>query len=114
VEKNRVQGRKHSKKRIGEFVKEERHWFILQLDTNIIYDERVKRYFFYCRGPYQQIGLYPQISFHNSTTAADFFYRLYSLPIANFLMENGNEFAHHFRETATQLGMNRYFSRVKS
>jgi len=117
VAKNRARGRKHPKKRITQLVKKDHLWFLLQLDTKVIYDERVKRYFFVAVDHASKLGyarMYPQKS---STTAADFLYRLYYLihqPIANLLMDNGSEFAHHFKKTAAQLGMEQFFSRVKT
>jgi transposase InsO family protein len=113
----RSRGRQHPKPRITQLVKEKRLWFLLQLDTKVIYDERVKRYFFVAVDHASKLGyarMYPQKS---STTAADFLYRLYYLvhqPIANLLMDNGSEFAHQFKKTAAELGMTQYFSRVKT
>ena len=117
IAQKRRRGRKHPKKRITHLVKEDKLWFLLPLDTKVIYDERVKRYFFVAVDHASKLGyarMYPQKS---STAAADFLYRLYYLvhqPIANLLMDNGSEFAHHFKKTADQLGMDPYFSRVKT
>ena len=72
VAKNRARGRKHPKKRITQLVKKNHRWFLLQLDTKVIYDDRVKRYFFVAVDHASKLGyarMYPQKS---STTAADF------------------------------------------
>jgi len=113
----RSRGRKQPKQRITQLVKEERLWFLLQLDTKVIYDERVKRYFFVAVDHASKLGYARMYPTKSSTTAADFLYRLYYLvhqPIANLLMDNGSEFAHHFKKTAAQLGMAQYYSRVKT
>ena len=70
----RSHGRKYPKQRITQLVKEDKLWFLLPLDTKVIYDERVKRYFFVAIDHASKLGyacLYPSKS---STAAADFLY----------------------------------------
>jgi len=53
----------------------------------------------------------------SSRSAADFLYRLRyltDLPIENLLTDNGSEFAWEFERAAGSLGIQRYFSRVKT
>jgi transposase InsO family protein len=53
----------------------------------------------------------------SSRSATDFLYRLRYLvnqPIENLQTDNGSEFAYEFERASTKLGIQRYFSRVKT
>jgi len=53
----------------------------------------------------------------SSRSAADFLYRLRYLinqPIQNLQTENGSQFTFEFERAATELGIQRYFSRIKT
>ncbi|MDI6783004.1 MAG: integrase core domain-containing protein, partial [bacterium] len=115
--KKRARGRKHPKKRVTQLVKEDQLWFLLQLDTKVIYDERQKRYRFVAVDHASKFGYARMYPTKSSRAAADFLYRLYYLihqPIANLLMDNGSEFKDAFQRAAVSLGIEQYFSRIKT
>ncbi|MDI6784268.1 MAG: integrase core domain-containing protein, partial [bacterium] len=115
--KKRARGRQCPKKRITQLVKENELWFLVQLDTKVIYDERQKRYGFVAVDHASKFGYARMYPTKSSRAAADFLYRLYYVihqPLANLLMDNGSEFEAQFKRAAIALGLEQYFSRVKT
>jgi transposase len=118
--RKRARARQHPKQRIsasGGLAKERRLWFLLQLDTKVLYEEHHKRYIFVGVDHASKLGYARMYATKSSHAAADFLYRLQYLiaqPIVRLRRNNGSEFARHFQAAATRLGMARYFSRVKT
>jgi len=64
-----------------------------------------------------EVTLIKEDRIRSSGSAADFLYRLryvVNQPIENLLTDNGSEFAWEFERAAGSLGIQRYFSRVKT
>jgi transposase InsO family protein len=115
--RKRAQSRHHPKKRITQLIKEGRPCFLFQLDTIVIYWGNLKRYILTAVDHATKLGYARMYKNKSSRSAADFLYRLRYLvnqPIENLETDNGSEFAYEFEKATTNLGIQRYFSRVKT
>ena len=117
IARKQARARQKPKKRITQLKKENRLWFLLQLDTIVIYWDNIKRYIITAvdhAGKFGYARTYRSIS---SRAASDFLYRLRYIidhPIENLQTDNGSEFAHYFERAAEKLSIERYFSRVRT
>jgi putative transposase len=105
------------KKRISQLVKEGTPCFLFQLDTIVIYWNSLKRYILTAVDHATKLGYARMYKNKSSRSAADFLYRLRYLvnqPIENLQTDNGSEFAWEFEMATAKLGIQRYFSRVKT
>jgi len=115
--RKRARARQKPKKRITRLLKEERPCFLFQLDTIVIYWNSVKRYILTAVDHATKLGYARMYKNKSSRSAADFLYRLRYLidqPIENLQTDNGSEFAWEFERASARLGIQRYFSRVKT
>jgi len=115
--RKRVRARKHPKKRITQLTKDKRPYFLLQLDTIVIYWNNLKRYILTAVDHTTKLGYARMYKNKSSRVATDFLYRLKYLigqPIKNLQTDNGSEFALEFEKATTKLGIQRYFSRVRT
>jgi len=115
--RKRARARKHPKKRITQLVKEGRPCFLFQLDTIVIHWNGLKRYILTGVDHASKLGYARMYKNKSSRSAADFLYRLRYLvgqPIENLQTDNGSEFAWEFERASAKLGIQRYFSRVKT
>jgi len=115
--RKRARAQKHPKKRITQLVKEGRPCFLFQLDTIVIYWNGLKRYILTGVDHASKLGYARMYKNKSSRSAADFLYRLRYLvgqPIENLQTDNGSEFAWEFERASAKLGIQRYFSRVKT
>ena len=112
-----ARAKEHPRKRITGLVKEKRLWFLLQLDTVTLYGANLKRYILTALDHASKLGYARMYGTKSSGSAADFLYRLQYLihqPLRNLQTDSGSEFAHYFERASVQLGIERYFSRVKT
>ena len=112
-----ARARQKPKRRISELEKEDRPCFLFQLDTIVIYWNNLKRYILTAVDHTTKLGYARMYKNKSSRAAADFLYRLSYLvnqPIENLQTDNGSEFALEFERAAAKLGIQRYFSRVKT
>ena len=115
--RKRARARKHPKKRITQLVKEKKPYFLLQLDTIVIYWNNLKRYILTAVDHATKLGYARMYKTKSSRVARDFLYRLRYLidhPIDNIQTDEGSEFALEFERATVKLGIQRYFSRVKT
>jgi transposase InsO family protein len=115
--RKRARARQKPKKRITQLVKEGRPCFLFQLDTIVIYWGNVKRYMLTAVDHATKLGYARMYKNKSSRSAADFLYRLryvVNQPIENLQTDNGSEFAWEFERASATLGIQRYFSRVKT
>ena len=115
--KNRARARQKPKRRITQLVKEGRPCFLFQLDTIVIYEGNLKRYILTAVDHASKLGYATMYKTKSSRSAADFLYRLRYLvgqPIENLQTDNGSEFAWEFERATVKLGIQRYFSRVRT
>jgi len=115
--RKRARARQKAKKRITQLVKEGRPCFLFQLDTIVIYRNSLKRYILTAVDHATKLGYARMYKNKSSRSAADFLYRLRYLvgqPIENLQTDNGSEFAWEFERATAKLGIQRYFSRVKT
>ena len=112
-----ARAKQNPKKRITQLVKENKLWFLLQVDTIVIYWGNVKRYILTAVDHASKLGYARMYKTHSSKAAADFLYRLQYLinqQIMNLQTDNGSEFANYFEQASVMLGIQRYFSRVRT
>ena len=98
-------------------MKEGRSCFLFQLDTIVIYWGNLKRYILTAVDHGSKLGYARMYKNKSSRSAADFLYRLRYLvaqPIENLQTDNGSEFALEFERATTKLGIQRYFSRLRT
>ena len=117
IAKKQARARLKPKQRIQKLKKENKIWFLFQLDTIVIYWGSIKRYILTAVDHSSKFGYARMYKNKSSKAAADFLYRLqYTInhPIENMQTDNGSEFTWHFDRTADRLKIARYFSRVKT
>jgi len=115
--RKRARARQKPKRRITQLVKEGRPCFLFQLDTIVIYWNSLKRYILTAVDHASKLGYARMYRNRSSRSATDFLYRLRYLvgqPIENLQTDNGSEFAWEFERATARLGIQRYFSRVKT
>jgi len=106
--------RSRQKKRIQQLTKQTKVWFLLKLDTIVIYQDGLKRYILTAVDYAGKFGYARMYKNKSSRSATDFLYRLKYLidaPIENIQTDNGSEFAGEFERTVEKLNLERYFSR---
>ena len=117
IVRKRARGRQKPKKRITQLVKEGRPCFLFHVDTIVMYWGNVKRYILTAVDHTTKLGYARMYRNKSSRSAADFLYRLRYLvnqPIENLQTDNGSEFAWEFDRASAALGIDRYFSRVRT
>lgn len=115
--RKRAKAQKKPKKRINQLTKARKPYFLLQLDTIVIYWNNLKRYILTATDHATKLGYARMYKNKSSQAAADFLYRLKYLinqPIKNLQTDNGSEFALEFEKATVKLGIQRYFSRVRT
>jgi transposase InsO family protein len=117
IVRKRARGRQKPKKRITQLVKEGRPCFLFHVDTIVMYWGNVKRYILTAVDHTTKLGYARMYRNKSSRSAADLLYRLRYLvnqPIENLQTDNGSEFAWEFDRASAALGIDRYFSRVRT
>lgn len=95
----------------------EEHWFLLQLDTIVIYWGSVKRYILTAIDHHGKVAYARMYTTKSSRSAKDFLYRLHYLidaDILNIQTDNGSEFFAEFEVALTQLAILHWFSRPRT
>jgi transposase InsO family protein len=104
------------RKRIQELVIRREPHFLVQVDTVVRYIAGTKRYIFTAIDHVTKLAYARMYASGSSQGAADFLQRLWILfgaRIQNLQTDNGSEFAGAFADACRELGVERYFSRVK-
>ena len=107
----------HVKKRITELQKEPRSGFLIALDTICLNVYGYRRYILTGIDIHNKIAFARMYPGHGSAYAADFLKRMHYLldgKVENIQTDNGSEFAKYFEGAVEQLGLGRYYSRVKT
>jgi len=115
--RKRVRARQKPKRRIAQLAKQGRPCFLFQLDTIVIYWNNLKRYILTAIDHATKLAYARMYRNKSSRVATDFLYRLRYLvkqPIENLQTDNGSEFALEFERATSKLGIQRYFSRVRT
>lgn len=113
IARKQAGARQKPKRRVTQLRKEPRLWFLLQLDTIVIYWDNLKGYILTAVDHASKLGYARMYKNRSSKAASDFLYRLRYLinqPIENIQTDNGSEFAHYFERAASNLNIARYFS----
>ena len=95
----------------------EEHWFLLHLDTIVIYWGSVKRYILTAIDHHGKVAYARMYTTKSSRSAKDFLYRLHYLidaDILNVQTDNGSEFFAEFEEALKQLLILHWFSRPRT
>ena len=101
-------------------MKEGRPCFLFQLDTIVIYWNNVKRYILAAVDHATKLGYARMYKNKSSRSAANSLYRLCYpvdqpiVPTSREQTDNRSEFAWGFERVTAKLGIQRYFSRVKT
>lgn len=109
--------RNQAKKRITELHKQPFPGFLIALDAMVIYWAGLKRYILTAIDSVGKIAFARMYTTKSSTSAADFLSRMFYLldgSFLNALHDNGSEFHKHFIEACRKLGIEQYWSRVKT
>lgn len=109
--------RNQAKKRITELKKQPFPGFLVALDAMVIYWAGLKRYILTAIDTFGKIAFARMYTTKSSRSAADFLARMFYLldnSFLNALHDNGSEFHKHFIEACRQLGIEQYWSRVKT
>lgn len=107
----------NKKKRIQELEIKDEHWFLVHLDTIVIYWGSIKRYILTACDHHGKIAYARMYTTKSSRSAKDFLYRLHYLidaDIINIQTDNGSEFYHEFEQALKQLEIEHYFSRPRT
>lgn len=105
------------KNRIQKLDIKEEHWFLLHLDTIVIYWGSIKRYILTAIDHHGKVAYARMYTTKSSRSAKDFLYRLYYLidaDILNIQTDNGSEFFAEFEEALEQLSILHWFSRPRT
>jgi len=118
AEKQRNKLKNASKKnRIQKLEIKEEHWFLLHLDTIVIYWGSIKRYILTACDHHGKVAYARIYTTKSSRSAKDFLYRLHYLidaDILNVQTDNGSEFFAEFEEALRQLSILHWFSRPRT
>jgi transposase InsO family protein len=109
--------RSQAKKRITELKKQPFPGYLIALDTIIIYWNGLKRYILTAIDTTSKIAYARMYTTKSSRNAADFLYRMHYLldgEVINSLNDNGSEFHKEFETACRQLGIVRYWSRMRT
>jgi transposase InsO family protein len=116
----RTQAKRRSatkKKRIAELALKRRTGFLFRIDTVLRYWAGTKRYVLTAIDNTSKLAFARMYTSHSSRAAADFLCRLHLLAggkIENVQTDNGSEFHGEFEKAVETLGLNHYWSRVKT
>jgi transposase InsO family protein len=114
---NQKRARGLARKKITELKRKPRSGFLLCLDSIIKYWQGNKRYILTAIDRHTKVAFARMYSNHSSTSAQDFLQRLHLLldgRIENVQTDNGSEFHRHFDTACQGLGLEHYWSRVKT
>lgn len=118
AEKQRQKLKNTTKKnRIQKLEIQEEHWFLLHLDTIVIYWGSAKRYILTAIDHHGKVAYARMYTTKSSRSAKDFLYRLHYLIDANILniqTDNGSEFFLEFEESLEDLKIKHWFSRPRT
>lgn len=109
--------RNQAKKRITELRKQPFPGFLVALDVIILYRNGLKRYILTAIDSFGKIAFARMYTTKSSRSAADFLARMFYLLDASFLNalhDNGSEFHKEFIAACKKLGIEQYWSRVKT
>jgi len=105
------------KNRIQKLKMKNEHWFLLHLDTIVIYWGGLKRYILTAIDHHGKVAYARMYKSKSSKSAKDFLYRLHYLVdanIANIQTDNGSEFYAEFEAALNQLEILHWFSRNRT
>jgi transposase InsO family protein len=114
---NRRRAMAHAKKKITELKRKPMSGFLLCLDTIVRYWNGKKRYILTAIDRHTKLGFARMYTTHSSQSAKDFLERLHLLldgKIENVQTDNGSEFHKHFDNACASLGLEHYWSRVRT
>jgi transposase InsO family protein len=114
---NRKRSIARTRKKITELKRKPISGFLLCLDTVVRYWNGKKRYILTAIDRHTKIAFARMYSTHSSLSAQDFLRRLHLLldgKIENIQTDNGSEFHLHFDQACQRLGLEHYWSRVKT
>jgi transposase InsO family protein len=103
--------------RIQKLEMKDEHWFLIHLDTIIIYWGSLKRYILTACDHHGKVAYARMYSTKSSRSAKDFLYRLHYLidaDILNIQTDNGSEFFAEFEEALKALAIHHWFSRPRT
>ncbi|KKP88713.1 MAG: Integrase catalytic region [Berkelbacteria bacterium GW2011_GWA2_35_9] len=103
-----------NKKRIQNLDMHNQLFFLLHIDTIVIYWGSIKRYILTACDHTGKLGYARMYKNKSSRSAQDFLYRLHYLidtPLAHIQTDNGSEFSSEFEDAITQLNATHWFSR---
>jgi transposase InsO family protein len=109
--------RNQSKKRITELKRQPFPGFLIALDAMVIYRNNTKRYILTAIDVFGKIAFARMYTTKSSRNAADFLCRMFYLLDASFLNalhDNGSEFHKEFIAACKHLGIEQYWSRVRT
>ena len=109
--------RAQKKKRIAELSLKNRTGFLFRIDSIVRYWHGTKRYILTAIDNTSKLAFAHMYPSHSSQAAADFLCRLHLLvdgKIENVQTDNGSEFHGEFEEACKKLGVNHYWSRIKT
>jgi len=116
----RTQAKRRSaqkKKRIAELALKQRTGFLFRIDSVVRYWHGTKRFILTAIDNTSKIAFAHMYTTHSSRAAADFLCRLHLLvggKMENVQTDNGSEFHGAFEEACEKLGIEHYWSRVKT
>jgi transposase InsO family protein len=105
------------KKRITELKTRPIEGFFFQVDTVVIWWNNIKRYIFTAIDKNSKLSFARMYTRANSFNAREFLHRLWYLVDGKIVIiqsDNGSEFAKLFEEACVELGIEHYYSRVKT
>lgn len=121
IARKRAQGRAHKKKRITELQRlpwwKKKAGYIICLDTITIYWGGLKRYIFTAIDKYGKVAFARMYSSKSTLNARDFLLRLHYLmngQVPRVGHDNGSEFEKLFKMGCEALGIEQYWSRVRT
>lgn len=120
AKKDKIQAKRkraQAKKRITELKKKPKTSYLICLDSIVKWWHGKKRYIITAIDKYGKLAYARMYAKHSSLSAQDFLLRLDYLldkKIENIQTDNGSEFAKHFNTACLKLGLNRYYSRVRT
>ena len=114
---NRKRSIAYTRKKITELKRKPISGFLICLDTVVRYWNGTKRYILTAIDRHTKVAFARMYSTHSSLNAGDFLRRLHHLldgKIENIQTDYGSEFHRHFDEACEELGLEHYWSRVKT
>jgi len=114
---NRKRAVTRTRRKITELKRKPVSGFLLCLDTVVRYWQGYKRYILTAIDRHTKIAFARMYTTHSSFSARDFLYRLHLLldgKIENVQTDNGSEFHRYFDAACRELGLEHYWSRVKT